>query len=188
MALREMSLRQAAHRLHQDVEAARQVRAVVAPWATAERLLVCVGPSPSSAKIIRTAKRMAAAFGAEWMAVAVDTGRDGQAASAAHELTSRNLQLAEQLGAETHTLIGRNVADSCWTTPVTQCHQDHCRQNGPAGVEALALSHGRRRAAGARRRHRRLRDHRRRQRIAAAPPVAASQKPQSTWRHYVITA
>ena len=77
VALRELSLRQAAQRLHQDVEAARHARSEEAPWATTERLLVCVGPSPSSAKIIRTAKRMAAAFGAQWIAVGVDTGRRG---------------------------------------------------------------------------------------------------------------
>jgi two-component system sensor histidine kinase KdpD len=56
VALRELSLRQAAHRLHQDVEAARRVRADIRPWATVERLLVCVGPSPSNPKIIRTTK------------------------------------------------------------------------------------------------------------------------------------
>ena len=76
VALRELSLRQAATRLHRDVDAARHDRAAIGPWATAERLLVCVGPSPSSAKIIRATKRMAAAMGAEWMAVAVDTARD----------------------------------------------------------------------------------------------------------------
>lgn len=111
VALRELSLRQAAHRLHQDVEAARRVRADVRPWATMERLLVCVGPSPSSTKIIRTTKRMATAFGAEWLAVAVHTGAARQTGTAAQELTARNLELAEQLGAETHMLIGRDVAD-----------------------------------------------------------------------------
>ncbi|HEY2826591.1 MAG TPA: sensor histidine kinase KdpD [Pirellulales bacterium] len=111
VALRELSLRQAAHRLHQDVEAARRGRADVVPWATTERLLVCVGPSPNSARIIRTAKRMAAAFGAEWLCVAVNTGGDGEMASATQERTAGNLELAEQLGAETHTLIGRNVAE-----------------------------------------------------------------------------
>lgn len=112
VALRELALRQAARRLHQDVEAARQARSPVEPWATNERLLVCVGPSPSSAKIIRTAKRMAAAFGADWLAVAVAAGGEGPAALASRELTSRNLRLAERLGAATHTLIGRNIAET----------------------------------------------------------------------------
>ena len=46
VALRELSLRQAASRVQQDVEIARQERAAVAPWLTSERLLVCVGPEP----------------------------------------------------------------------------------------------------------------------------------------------
>jgi two-component system sensor histidine kinase KdpD len=115
VALRELSLRQAAHRLQRDVEAARQERSAAAPWLTTERLLVCVGPSPSSAKILRTAKRLATSLGAEWLAVAVNTGGEGAAADRAWEQTGRNLRLAEQLGAETHTLIGRDVAEALLT-------------------------------------------------------------------------
>ncbi|MBA4106193.1 MAG: sensor histidine kinase KdpD [Pirellula sp.] len=108
-ALRELSLRQAAQRLHQDVEAARTAQSAAAPWLTTERLLVCVGPSPTSARILRTAKRLAASIGAEWIAVAVNTGGG---TGAVEEATGRNLRLAEKLGAETHTLIGRNVAET----------------------------------------------------------------------------
>jgi two-component system sensor histidine kinase KdpD len=82
-ALREMALREAANRLHRDVETARRERAASAPWATTERLLVCVGPSPTSAKLVRAAKRVAASLGAEWLAVAVNTGAEGAAADAA---------------------------------------------------------------------------------------------------------
>jgi two-component system, OmpR family, sensor histidine kinase KdpD len=110
VALRELSLRQAAHRLQRDVDAARHERAAAAPWLTTERLLVCVGPSPSSARILRTAKRLAASLGCEWLAVAVNTG--GDATGPAWIQTGHNLRLAEQLGAETHTLIGRSVADT----------------------------------------------------------------------------
>ena len=111
VALRELSLRQAAHRLQRDVDAARYERAAVAPWLTSERLLVCVGPSPNSARIVRATKRMASALGADWLAVAVDTG-SGRASAAMQEQTARNLRLAEQLGAETHTLVGRNIVDT----------------------------------------------------------------------------
>ena len=58
-ALRELSLRQTARRIHTEVESARREKAVVQPWATADRLLVCVSPSPTNARVIRTAKRMA---------------------------------------------------------------------------------------------------------------------------------
>lgn len=111
VALRELSLRQAAQRLQRDVEEARQERAAAAPWLTSERLLVCVGPSPNSARIVRATKRLASSLGAEWLAVAVNTG-DGRASAEMREQTARNLRLAEQLGAETHTLVGRNVADA----------------------------------------------------------------------------
>lgn len=110
VALRELSLRQAASRVQQDVDNARQERAAVAPWLTSERVLVCVGPSPTSARIVRATKRLARALGAEWLAVAVDTGLEGRGSGDVKELTSRNLRLAEQLGAQTQTLVGRNVA------------------------------------------------------------------------------
>jgi two-component system sensor histidine kinase KdpD len=110
VALRELSLREAAHRLRQDVEAARQSKAAKSPWATEERLLVCVGPSPTSTKLIRAAKRMAAAFGGDWLAVAVET--PGQESPLRRQRIAQHLRLAEQLGAETHTLVGDKVAET----------------------------------------------------------------------------
>jgi two-component system sensor histidine kinase KdpD len=112
VALRELSLRQVADRLRRDVDAARQDRAAEGPWATNERLLVCVGPSPTASKLIRTAKRMAVAFGAEWLAVAVETSGAGRRLAARRQKIAQHLRLAEQLGAETHTLVGASVASA----------------------------------------------------------------------------
>ncbi len=111
VALRELSLRQAASRVQRDVDVARMERAAVAPWLTSERLLVGVGPSPTNVRIIRATKRLASSLGAEWLAVAVDTGVAGHQPALVKELTARNLRFAEQLGAETQTLVGRNVAE-----------------------------------------------------------------------------
>lgn len=111
VALRELSLRQAASRVQQDVELARQERDVAEPWLTGERLLVCVGPSPTNVRIIRATKRLARSLGAEWLAVAVETGAAGRHSSSVKELTSRNLRFAEELGAETQVLVGNNVAE-----------------------------------------------------------------------------
>ena len=108
LALRELSLRQVARRLSKDVAAAGQERAAKVPWATNERLLVCVGPSPTSAKLIRAAKRMASSLDAEWLAVAVQPY--GSSAATAQQRIDQHLRLAERLGAETHTLIGSDVA------------------------------------------------------------------------------
>ena len=178
LALRELSLRQAATRLHQDVEAARRQQAGAGPWATSERLLVCVGPSPTSAKIIRTAKRMAAAFGAEWLAVAVETGGAGSKATL-HELTARNLRLAESLGAEAHTLIGDNVAetvlDYARSRNVTKIIVGKTAQpQWKRWFRKTVVNELLERL----RRHRRLRDHRRRRRdnatTSTAPRIAQS--------------
>ncbi len=110
-ALRELSLRQAAQRIHTEVESARREKAAVPPWATAERLLVCVGPSPTTARVIRTARRMAAALDAPWLAVSVDlTG--APPSSPAKQQVARHFNLAERLGAETVTLAGQNVAET----------------------------------------------------------------------------
>lgn len=108
-ALREISLRQAARRIHADVELARRLRAASQPWATAERLLVCVGPSPTTSRVVRTAKRMAVALDAPWIAVAVDTiGHEDR--SAQKSQIAQHFRLAERLGAETIMISGQDVA------------------------------------------------------------------------------
>ncbi len=108
-ALREFSLRQAARRVQTDVESARRRRSISGPWATAERVLVCVGPSPSTARVIRTAKRMAAALDAPLVAASVE--RAGMSVDrATRERMAGHYQLAERLGAEVVTLTGEDVA------------------------------------------------------------------------------
>ena len=110
-ALRELSLRQAARRIHTDVESARREKAAIQPWATADRLLVCVGPSPTAARVIRTARRMAGALDAPWLAVSVDlTGESSR--NPAMQRISQHFRLAERLGAETVTIPGQNVTES----------------------------------------------------------------------------
>ncbi len=108
-ALRELSMRQSADRLRRDVE---QARTGAAPWATNERLLVCISPSPTTPRLIRTAKRMAQAMGAEWLAVCVDRQGAVPTPAAVRERLSSHFHLAEQLGAETHTLVGEGVAQT----------------------------------------------------------------------------
>jgi len=109
-ALRELSLRQAARRIHTDVESARREKSAVEPWATAERLLVCIGPSPTTARVIRTARRMATALDAPWLAVSVDL--TGEPSKNPGQRISQHFRLAERLGAETVTLAGQNVTDT----------------------------------------------------------------------------
>lgn len=108
-ALRELALRRAATRVHADVETSRLGKATRDIWATQERLLVCVGPSPTSAKVIRAAKRLVDSLDAEWVAVSIDTPQTGELPEEARARLIANLRLAERLGAETTALTGDDI-------------------------------------------------------------------------------
>ncbi len=66
----------------------RAAAATAAPWATRERLLVCVSPSPTSARVIRATRRMAAALQADWIAAYVETPATEGPSEAARARTS----------------------------------------------------------------------------------------------------
>jgi two-component system, OmpR family, sensor histidine kinase KdpD len=104
-ALRELAMRRTADHL----SALDQISGEARTPATRERLLVCIGPSPTSARLIRVTRRMAMALRAPWIATYVDTGRF--MSDAARQKLARNLNLAEQLGAETVTLGGEDMAE-----------------------------------------------------------------------------
>jgi two-component system sensor histidine kinase KdpD len=110
-ALREMALRRTASRVDDQLRSYMQTRAIAGPWAAAERLLVCVGPSPLSARLLRTARRLAQDLKAEWLALYVETSQ-ASLPPAAQERLAQNLRLAEQLGAQVVTLSAPTVADS----------------------------------------------------------------------------
>ena len=75
-----------------------------------ERLLVCVGPSLSSTGLIRAAQKLAARAKAEWFAVYVESPEMLRLPEADRLLAVQNLRLAEQLGGETTTLRGPDIA------------------------------------------------------------------------------
>jgi two-component system, OmpR family, sensor histidine kinase KdpD len=109
IALRELALRRTAERVHADVQTARLSRARHDVWATRERLLVCVGPSPTSARLVRAAKRLADSLGAEWIAINVDSSQTADMSAKDRARLLAHLQLAERLGAETATVSGDDL-------------------------------------------------------------------------------
>src|SRR5689334_5929721 len=60
IALRELALRTTAQRVDAQMQEARRQAGVRSTWATTERVLVCVGTSPMSARLVRSARRLAA--------------------------------------------------------------------------------------------------------------------------------
>jgi len=94
-SLREIAMRKAADRVSRDIEREKKP----AP----EKILVCIGPSPSSASCIRAAARMADAWHAPWIAVTVLQGDESDG-------VRENTALALRLGAKLVSLQGSDIA------------------------------------------------------------------------------
>lgn len=110
IALRELALRRAAERVDQQMERYRRDHAVVRTWPAAETIMVCVNMKPRGPMLVRAARRMAAELHAKWIAVYVQTARHLSLPEADRARVSQTLRMAEQLGAETVTLAGEDVA------------------------------------------------------------------------------
>lgn len=113
LALRELALRKVAQHVDEDARDHLRQQSLVGPWPAGERLLVCVGPSPYSERLVRATKRLADAMGATWIALHVDTG---QFAPGQVERVDRHLQLAQRLGAEVVTETSHSLVDSVLQT------------------------------------------------------------------------
>src|SRR5262249_40488292 len=80
-------------------------------WPAGDRLLVCLGPSPLSARLVRSAKRMADRLGAPWIAAYVETPAHARLPQEARDRVIQTLRLAESLGAQTVTLSGQRMSE-----------------------------------------------------------------------------
>ena len=96
-ALRELALRFTAERVDVDLLDYMHAKNIFTTWKTTEKLMVAVGPSPTSQKLIRWTRRMAFNLGAQWIAVSIDLGSTLSAKS--RENLIRNQELARELGA-----------------------------------------------------------------------------------------
>ena len=77
---------------------------------TDEHILVCLSSAPSNEKIVRTAARMAKAFGGSFTALYVRTSQSDKMTDADKNRLQRNIMLAQQLGADIATLYGDDVS------------------------------------------------------------------------------
>jgi len=109
-ALRELTLRRAAERVDDQMLAYMQTRAIPGPWPAAERLLVCVSPSPLSERLVRKARRLADELKAEWTAVYVEASAHAHLSPDQRDRVARTLLLAEELGGKTISLSGESIA------------------------------------------------------------------------------
>ncbi len=105
-ALREIALRRTADRLNKTAQKAKNETAARA----GEHILICLSSSPSNAKVIRTAARMAEAFHSGFTALFVETPQTKELKGENLKRLRENLRLAEQMGAQIATVYGDDPA------------------------------------------------------------------------------
>jgi two-component system sensor histidine kinase KdpD len=110
LALRELALRYTAEKVDQDLQDQMVVQRVSGPWNTQERLMVALGYSPYSARLIRATRRMAYSLEAPWLALYVDTGE--QLSPDDQAMLNKNLALARELGAEVVAVRDANIVEA----------------------------------------------------------------------------
>jgi two-component system, OmpR family, sensor histidine kinase KdpD len=109
-ALREIALRATAQRVDSQLKDYMQEHRISGPWKTAERLMVAIGSSPHSEKLIRSTRRIASTMEAPWIAVYVQTTRS--LTFEAEKRLKKNITLAQELGAELITTTDDDIVSA----------------------------------------------------------------------------
>src|SRR5581483_3192328 len=117
VALRELAMRQAAYAVESRLpDEPSAVTGEPAAESGVDRLLLVIGPKPSSAALIRRGRRVADYLRAECLALYVSKSADSSELSAEeHEALERHLNFARALQIETRILQGSDVAESIVT-------------------------------------------------------------------------
>ncbi len=112
IALRELALRLTADRVDDQMLAFRRTISEPQVWHTRDTLLACIGPSDVDEKVVRTAARLAAKLDSAWHAVYVETPALQRLPEVQRRRILKTLKLAQDLGAETATLIGQDAVET----------------------------------------------------------------------------
>lgn len=108
IALREIALRRTADRVKKKAGQSRSLDQA-GDYYAGEHILICLSSSPSNARVIRTAARMANAFHATFTALFVETPNTRELTDENRQRLRQNLKLAEQLGARIATVYGEDI-------------------------------------------------------------------------------
>ena len=109
-ALREMSLRLVADRVDKQLKSYMQQKHIEGPWKSGLHLLVLVGPSTSSAKLIRWAKNLSYTMGADLVALHVENTQVLNESQ--QEQLAKNIDLARKFGAEVIITSGDDLVST----------------------------------------------------------------------------
>lgn len=107
IALREIALRRTADKVNR-IAVQNEPSKANGSYAN-EHILVCLSSSPSNARVIRTAARMADAFHGTFTALFVETSETRDLEDKNRAALRENLRLAEQLGAQISTVYSDDI-------------------------------------------------------------------------------
>jgi two-component system sensor histidine kinase KdpD len=123
-ALRELALRHAAERVDAQMINYMRAHAISGPWPARERIVVCIGDDVAGMRLVRATKRIAERRQVPWTAVYVETSRHESLPEADKDHIAQAMRLAAQLGGETMTLQGEDVAIEL----LTYAREHNCTQ------------------------------------------------------------
>ena len=106
-ALREMALRIVADRVDRQLHDYMQHKRIRGPWKSGLHLLVAVGPSPYSGKLLRWAKTLSYSMGANIQAIYVETLHI--LSPKEREQLGKNIKLAKQLGIKVRVITSNDI-------------------------------------------------------------------------------
>lgn len=110
-ALRELALRRTAERVDDQMVDYLRQNAIEGPWATSERLLICVGADRLSDLVVRAGARLATGLNASWVALHVERPGDDPDDRETAERVADALRLAERLGGEVERVTADDSVD-----------------------------------------------------------------------------
>ncbi len=109
IALRELALRRTAERV--DAQMSDYNTREGTKGTVADKVMVCIGPDALSARLVRTAKRMAASLKAQWVAAYVENTRHYRLNEEGKAAVESVIRLVERMGGKTVVLQGDNAVD-----------------------------------------------------------------------------
>ena len=125
-ALREISLRQIAEEVDDDINEYKMLHGIRNPWHITDKVMVCITANSSSEKLIRRGARIAKRYKCEWLVVYAEEKSPFTRKLTKEEEKSlkQHMLLAKRLGAETTTIsskkLYKSLADYALETNVTQ--------------------------------------------------------------------
>jgi two-component system sensor histidine kinase KdpD len=110
-ALRELALRAAGRHVDEQTLEYMKTHGITGIWPSIERIMVCVSSSPSGARVVRNARRLAHQLGAEWFAINIETP-DTRLTKERQERVTNTMRMADRMGANVSTIQGNSIVSA----------------------------------------------------------------------------